>query len=191
MTGESTPRLDDLDDGWADDPSGDSVGDDDAELDAAWGADEDDEPQGPPVPGAPPRERKPKKQRPKRAPRDVRQERLRGTEQKKAELRAEKQKQILAKQKAKQPREKKPPRTEPTKKELRRQRQVEESAIAVARYDEDPDLSLDAAAAKRRGGSLQDALKSNKGSSSGVPSWVGYVVLALLVGGAALYLLLR
>ena len=184
MTHESTPRIDELDEGWSDE--------EEDQLDAAWGDEDGDEEEdtSPPVPGAPPRERTPKKVRPKRAPREVRVERVRSVEQKKAQARAEKLQRAQAKQKPKQAREKKPPRTGPSKQELRRQRAAE-MPPTVATFEGAPDLAVDDAASKRRGGSLQDALKAKKGHPGGVPPLVGYLVLALLVGGAALYLLLR
>lgn len=179
---ESTPRLDDLDDGWSEE-------EEDA-LDSAWGNEEEEEDQSPPAPGAPPRVRKPKKQRPKRPPREIRAERMRTAEQKKADARAEKERAAAAKQKVKQPKEKKAKPEGPSKKEQRRARQAEPAGVQVATYAEDPDLTPDENAARRRGGSLQDA-RLAKRSSAGLPPYVAYAVLAFLVGAAVLYLVLR
>ena len=86
------------------------------------------------------------------------------------------------------PRKKSPRPVGPSKKELRRATQ-EEQGVQIATFEGEPDLTVDASAAKRRGGSLQDALKSRT-RTDGVPPWIGYAVLALLVGGAVLFLLL-
>lgn len=179
MTGqESSPRTGALDDGWSEE-------EEDA-LDSAWGDDERNE--EPLAPGAPARVRTLKRQRPKRAPREIRAERTRTVEHTKAEARAEKERLAAAKQKVKQPREKKPKPEGPSKKELRRAKQAEAASVQMAVYAGDPDLTRDENAARRRGGSLQDA-RLAKRASAGLPPYVAYAVLALLVGAAVVYLL--
>ncbi len=179
---ESTPRLADLDEGWSEE--------EEDELDSAWGDEEEEEELAAAAPGAPPRERKPKKVRPKRAPREIRAERLRALEQRKADTRLEKDRTAAAKQKVKQPKEKKPKGEGPSKREQRKAKQSDVAALHVARFSEAPDLARDEAAARRRGGSLQDARLAKK-AKAGLPPYVAYLVLGLLLGGALLFLLLR
>lgn len=174
---------DELDEGWGEDASVLDASDPRlAELDDGWGDSGDDD-----APASAGAARGVKR---RRAPREVRAQRQREAEEKRQAARAKKQAEIDAKRKRKQPKAPSERAASASEKASKREakaarRARTEDAPTVYGGAGAPDLAREVPHRKF----VQNA--HGAPTSRGVPPWVGYLVLALLVGGAALYLILQ